>query len=175
MFAIRAFGGWVSYHLEPLRDPRPYPGYAELLIAEDNASYVVRKLNFFRSALESRVPHHIDVVRLIDKTLEALRDDHGGVLPDNALGVWWGRRKRAFADGQIFTEPGEREAMVKIYERWKNLDRFKQKLWALYLSEDDQIFYKWDPCLSEKHILQLKRCLGDWLQERKAGQAGQAY
>lgn len=169
MFAIRAVGEWVTQLLEGFNEE--YPKYLDLWTAETNAIYVVHKLNFYRSALESHFPHHIDVVSLIDKALEALRDDHGGVVPENALGVWRNRRSRLFTDRQIFTEPGERENMLKVYERWKDLDRFKQKFWALYLSDDDQLTVYWDPRLSEKHILQLKQCLRDWLQERKAGQA----
>ncbi|KAK2752479.1 hypothetical protein FQN54_008141 [Arachnomyces sp. PD_36] len=174
MFAIRAVSEWWAWHRESFKSSNSqYPGALEIHGAEFYAFYVVCKVKLYRDIIELHYPHHIDVAQTLDRVLEAFRDDHGGDFPEKVLHTWRDKRERCFTDKQIFPKPGEKEIMLEIWKRWKDLDWLSQKFWALYLSDTDSFVEgsAQDLRISEKHILQLKQCFQDWLQKRKAGEA----
>ena len=168
MFAIHTLGKWAQNCREFLTESSDQPTDWEIFHAGSHAFHVIFMFEKCKCLIPEHFPHHIDVVRLINEVLQALRDDHGGVLPYEALEIWEDKRGRYMHDRSIFTTPEEKQAMVKIWERWNNMDRIKEEFWAFPIGNFDFFDRPW--ALPEERILQLRLCLLDWLAKRKAGQ-----
>lgn len=169
MFAIY----WTKRCLEYLTSTE-HPTTEELDHAYLNAYKVVSTLeDKWKKKLErfSCYPYQ---VRLIDEVLQALRDDHGGVLPFEVFSAWGKNRReqeRLLGNGpELFATPDEERAMISIWERWTD-DSIKQQFWALRIGDyDDNLLCFHSPWfLPEYRVLEVGRCLEDWLQKRKAG------
>lgn len=156
------------------------PDRSEISDAANNAYFVVEKLKVFRGHIEWQFPHETDAMQLLDKALQALLDDHGASLPHEVL-IWWSDKRWHDKDKDIFATPDEKQTLVEIKERWFDIDRLRQKFWALKIDDKDEVFvnsyvqvdkYRWQIMqLTEERIQQVKQCLTDWLQERKDGHA----
>lgn len=169
MFAIH----WTKRTLEYLTSTDDHRTDLELSGAYTNARNVVDSLEKWRKRLE-RWPCYSYEVRLIDEVLQALRDDHGGVLPFELFSVWSKNRseqERSFGNGpEIFATPNHKSAMIRALEQWTG-EGVKQQFWTLKINDldDDLLCFHTPGVLPEKRVLEVGRCLEVWLQTRKAG------
>lgn len=152
-------------------DPSDQPTDEELSRAETNAMGLIIRLRTCQNHMREQFPHHthaIRAVRLIDEVRQALRDDNNGVFPDELLTLWCEKRDY-FRDKDIFAAPEEKEAMRKVWNRWNNRDELHKQFWALNLDGSSNDFMSVYP-VAEERILQVERCLTEWLKNHKNGQ-----
>ncbi|PGH28547.1 hypothetical protein GX50_08718 [[Emmonsia] crescens] len=170
MFVIRNLEEWTRCCIEIFTESTDQPSNSEITKAFGNAYDVIWRLGQCKTLFKRRSRPNTDAIRLVDEVLQALRDDHGGMSPEDLLRFWYERRCRMHRDRRIFATPEEKRAMVATWERWNDRDKLKERFWAFMSGEpgDDITPRRF---LSEEHSLQIIQCLRDWLEKRKVGQA----
>lgn len=156
MFAICHLWAWTKDCFEYLIDDfNSRLTYKEVDSACENAADVVRRLSRSRKRLEERLPNRTDAIRLADDVLQALREDHGGVLPDEALASLCLRTR--FNDRDIFSTPEEKEAIIRMWARWKDAESVEKRFWGLGIGQmSDRVVFDYD--LNEYRVWQFVEC-----------------
>ncbi|EGC48845.1 conserved hypothetical protein [Histoplasma capsulatum var. duboisii H88] len=149
------------------------PTCNEICEAKTNAYRITWGLRVFKERFQRRYPVNTDAIQLIGEVEQALRDDHGGRLPCDVLSFWWWQRLRCISDRRTFATPEEKNAMVAIYERWKDEAWIKEQFWAIKNAAcldssgfpDSRL-----KRLSDEDCVPVLQSLRDWLAKRKNGQ-----
>ncbi|PGH06036.1 hypothetical protein GX51_02627 [Blastomyces parvus] len=169
MFAIRHLEAWRQSVVEIFTpNTTDRPTYQEISNAHSNAYVIIRELNICKTRFEQYSPPFTQGIQAVDEVLQALRDDHGGDLPEKILGFWSRQRLRQVRDHRTFATPEEKKAMVAIFERWNDRDRLKKQFWGLMLGDPDNgvLYHRY---FTHERSLQVYQCLREWLEKRKAG------
>ncbi|KKZ68694.1 hypothetical protein EMCG_05729 [[Emmonsia] crescens] len=170
MFAIRHLEEWTQCCIEFFTANTDQPSNSEITKAFGNAYDTIWALRECKTLFRRRTRLNADARRLVDEVLQALRDDHGGMFPQELLWFWYERRCRRIRDRRIFATPEEKKAMVATWERWNDRDKLKEQFWAFMPDEPGGDITS-QRFLPDERTLQIIQCLRGWLEKRKTGQA----
>lgn len=151
-------------------EPDDQPTKKQIYDAENNAACFTLELRKCQRYMRRLFSSHTDAehaARLIAEVLQAVLEDHDGDPPYKVFHDWC-KQRHHLHDKDIFATPEDKEAMVKIWERWNDKNRVLESIQVVVLANED--FTSCHP-VSEERILQIKQCLQDWLQKRKVGLA----
>lgn len=171
MSAFNGLREWISDWIEYFTAetiPNCPPSDEELDRVAMNADIVAGTLDDMVTAIERFFPHLEDSMIPLIKTVEdALCEDSGGTSPEEVLGLWRDKRGKV-NDCKIFTSPGEKKAMMVIYNRWSDRKKINHDFWGLRLFDEND---KWNSTgvVTEEQMGLAQECLEGWLQQRKAG------
>lgn len=113
MFAINQMSAWtrrcLNYLTTDSTDSGDWPTVDEIAPAVTNAYGISSRLHTYRRLINHHFPHRTDVIRLIDCTLQALRDDHGGLLPGQFLEMWYRKFSKNLNDHSVLATLEEKK------------------------------------------------------------------
>ncbi|OAX84554.1 hypothetical protein ACJ72_01073 [Emergomyces africanus] len=172
MFVFRRLEDWRQGVMEAFtKNTEDRPTTEELNKAYYNFLAFYNGLDACKTAFNLFATPYTEGLELIKQVEQALRDDHGGVLPRDIFNFWWDQRYHNIRDHRTFATPEEKNAMVAIYERWKDKDKIKKQFWALPIDEPEFKFgARHRTRFSDERCWQVTYCLREWLQKRKDGQ-----
>lgn len=168
MFAIHYLGAWTKGCFEYLTTDSSgdQPTLDEIHDAKLTAASLTIRLQACQTCMMMEpYPNNADTARLIDEVLQALRDDHGGVLPDEVLRFWDNKRGHHYNDRKLFATLDEKKAMVAIWERWNDRNRIEEQFRPFF--EEGDVRYV-PP--SVQRNWEVRHCLLNWLEKRKRDQ-----
>ena len=143
----------TAYTTWLFNDTSAEPDIMEIREASSASSHVVCCLQCCHDQIKEEFPERTDALSAINRVLDALREEHGGVLPHILFKEWVDARIMIGFDRQWQT-PEERKTLVETLRRWQALKASfdKDKL-------HEMMFF-------ENNISEVARYLQGWLKER---------
>lgn len=149
---------WVPKFLGVSEDEIPDPTEDEVKRACLNSFAVTASLDNFRYCLVREFPHRTDAVTLTDEMNDTLRQQHGGLCPEDFI-------RGLFQRGVKYTYSREHKiAAKKVLERWSNRSGIDQEFRIFRLFD-----YNWriESALNEALISDIASFMRQWLETQK--------
>lgn len=128
--------------------------------AEDKTEMVEFYISSFEDTVKSEYRHRVDVLNIIEKVWQSLRDEYGGILPHEFISTYYAR-KRAW---QPLT-PREMETFERFLDKWLDDPALEKEFSFLRLDFTDSID-RLSLFITEKQVSRTAEGMKKWLLAR---------
>ncbi|WEW62023.1 hypothetical protein PRK78_007523 [Emydomyces testavorans] len=125
-----------------------------------NADHIYDGLWRFEREVRLRYPH-------LDKVMQSLRDEHGGVPAIHLIDLW-----PSIVDRRIFHSKVQTDAFERILERWQDSKNLGKEFAFLHSFDSEGSLSKtWQlPYSTEENAVKTAEGMKKWLQKRRGAQ-----